>query len=58
MSERDARGPEEHERPCFGGELQRADASPHGPIAFALLIVSAAWLWSATRRRVTSRPTG
>ncbi len=53
MSERDARGPEEHERPCFGGELQRADASPHGPIAFALLIVSAAWLWFASRRRGT-----
>lgn len=29
----------------FGWELQTAHASPHGPIAFALLIVAAAWLW-------------
>ncbi len=35
----------------FGWELQVAHASPHGPIAFALLIVAAAWLWFASRRR-------
>ena len=34
----------------FGWELQTAHASPHGPIAFALLIVAAAWLWWARRR--------
>ena len=33
----------------FGWELQTAHASPHGPIAFALLIVAAAWLWWAPR---------
>jgi hypothetical protein len=33
---------------AFGWELQTAHASPHGPIAFALLIIAAAWLrWSA-----------
>ena len=35
---------------AFGWELQTAHASPHGPIAFALLIVAAAWLWGARRR--------
>ena len=34
----------------FGWELQTAHASPHGPIAFGLLIVAAAWLWWARRR--------
>ncbi len=34
----------------FGWELQTAHASPHGPIAFALLIVAAGWLWWARRR--------
>ncbi len=29
----------------FGWSLQTAHASPHGPIAFALLIVAAAWQW-------------
>jgi hypothetical protein len=29
----------------FGWELQTSHASPHGPIAFALLIVAGAWLW-------------
>ncbi len=38
----------------FGWSLQTAHASPHGPIAFALLIVAAAWLWFATRRRATT----
>ncbi|MDP1748485.1 MAG: hypothetical protein Q8L22_03430, partial [Reyranella sp.] len=36
---------------AFGWELQTAHASPHGPIAFALLIVAAAWLWGARRRK-------
>ncbi|MGZ5904065.1 MAG: hypothetical protein ACXWKQ_01850 [Reyranella sp.] len=35
----------------FGWELQTAHASPHGPIAFALLIVAAGWLWWARRPR-------
>jgi hypothetical protein len=35
----------------FGWELQTAHASPHGPIAFALLIVAAGGLWWARRRR-------
>jgi hypothetical protein len=30
---------------AFGWELQTAHASPHGPIAFGLLIVAAAWTW-------------
>lgn len=34
----------------FGWELQTAHASPHGPIAFGLLIVAAGWLWWARRR--------
>jgi hypothetical protein len=29
----------------FGWELQTSHASPHGPIAFALLIVAGVWLW-------------
>jgi hypothetical protein len=33
----------------FGWELQVSHASPHGPIAFGLLIVSAAWIWWADR---------
>jgi hypothetical protein len=35
---------------AFGWELQTSHASPHGPIAFALLAVAAAWL------RLTIRP--
>lgn len=38
----------------FGWELQTAHASPHGPIAFGLLIVAAAWLWWARRRATTA----
>jgi len=34
---------------AFGWELQVSHASPHGPIAFSLLIVSAAWIWWADR---------
>jgi hypothetical protein len=35
---------------AFGWELQTAHASPHGPIAFALLIVASIWLWLSRRR--------
>ena len=35
---------------AFGWELQTSHASPHGPIAFALLIIASAWLWWAQRR--------
>jgi hypothetical protein len=38
----------------FGWELQVSHASPHGPIAFGLLIVSAVWIWWADRSRVSS----
>jgi hypothetical protein len=34
----------------FGWELQTSHASPHGPIAFVLLIIASAWLWWAQRR--------
>jgi hypothetical protein len=34
----------------FGWELQTSHASPHGPIAFALLVVAAVWLWWARDR--------
>ena len=40
---------------AFGWELQTAHASPHGPIAFGLLIVAAGWLWFA-QRRALGRP--
>jgi len=35
---------------AFGWELQTAHASPHGPIAFGLLIVASVWLWFGRRR--------
>jgi hypothetical protein len=35
---------------AFGWELQTAHASPHGPIAFALLIVASIWLWLSRSR--------
>ena len=35
----------------FGWELQTSHAAPHGPIAFALLIVASGWLWWTRRRR-------
>lgn len=34
---------------AFGWELQTAHASPHGPIAFTLLIVAAGWTWWSHR---------
>lgn len=30
---------------AFGWELQTSHASPHGPIAFSILIVASAWIW-------------
>ena len=36
---------------AFGWELQESHAALHGPIAFALLIVAAGWLWWTRRRR-------
>jgi hypothetical protein len=35
---------------AFGWQLNTSHASPHGPIAFALLIVAAVWLWWAERQ--------
>jgi hypothetical protein len=35
---------------AFGWELQTAHASPHGPIAFALLTVASGWLWWSRQR--------
>jgi hypothetical protein len=35
---------------AFGWQLNTAHASPNGPIAFALLIVAAIWLWWSERR--------
>ena len=35
---------------AFGWELQTSHAALHGPIAFALLIVAASWIWLAARR--------
>jgi hypothetical protein len=34
----------------FGWELQTAHAAPHGPIAFALLILTALSIWWFQRR--------
>jgi len=39
---------------AFGWELQTTHAAPHGPIAFALLIVAAGWMTMASRRRRAS----
>jgi hypothetical protein len=35
---------------AFGWELQVSHTMPHGPIAFALLIISALWVWWSGRR--------
>ncbi|NIR31167.1 MAG: hypothetical protein GWN84_18020 [Gammaproteobacteria bacterium] len=35
---------------AFGWQLQLSHASLHGPIAFALLIVAALWIWRQRRR--------
>jgi hypothetical protein len=39
---------------AFGWQLQTAHAAPHGPIAFALLIVAATWLWFSRTRRAAA----
>ena len=36
---------------AFGWELQVSHTMPHGPIAFALLIISALWIWWSGRRQ-------
>ena len=41
---------------AFGWQLNAAHASPHGPIAFALLIVAAVWLWWSERRSASLKP--
>jgi hypothetical protein len=41
---------------AFGWELQTDHAAPHGPIAFALLIVASAWLWFSRTRRAAAVP--
>ena len=41
---------------AFGWQLQTSHASPHGPIAFALLIVAAGWMrWRASRNGSVSQ---
>jgi hypothetical protein len=42
---------------AFGWELQTSHASPHGPIAFVLLIIASAWLWWAQRRATAEAST-
>jgi hypothetical protein len=39
---------------AFGWELQVSHTMPHGPIAFALLIISALWMWWSGRRHSAS----
>lgn len=41
---------------AFGWELQESHASPHGPTAFALLIVAAVWMWWSERRVPQLKP--
>lgn len=36
---------------AFGWELQVSHASPHGPIAFGLLLLFAVWIWLTDRAR-------
>jgi hypothetical protein len=43
---------------AFGWELQTAHASPHGPIAFGLLILAAVWMWWADRTQTAFRQRG
>jgi hypothetical protein len=40
---------------AFGRQLNTSHASPHGPIAFALLIVAAIWLWWSERKAAGRR---
>jgi len=39
-----------------GWELQMSHASPHGPIAFGLLIAAAVWMWWSERRVPQLKP--
>ena len=39
----------------FGWELQTSHASPHGPAAFALLIIASTALWWRERRLQTTQ---
>jgi hypothetical protein len=39
---------------AFGWELQDSHAMPHGPVAFALLVVAAVWIWVAFRAPTAS----
>lgn len=39
---------------AFGWELQMSHTMPHGPIAFALLIIAGILIWQRDRRRVSS----
>lgn len=41
---------------AFGWELQVSHTMPHGPIAFALLIVAAGWIWWDRRQRIHGAP--
>ena len=38
----------------FGWELQESHTMPHGPIAFALLIIAAIWAWRSNSRAETA----
>ena len=38
------------------GSCSTAHAAPHGPIAFALLIVASVWLWFSRTRRAAAAP--
>ena len=41
---------------AFGWQLQDSHASPHGPIAFGLLIVAAVWMWWLDQRAAQLKP--
>jgi hypothetical protein len=41
---------------AFGWELQTSHASPHGPIAFTLLVVASVWLWFQRPNRDPRQP--
>jgi hypothetical protein len=39
---------------AFGWELQMSHTMPHGPIAFALLIVAGIWVWIGNRSQASA----
>ena len=39
---------------AFGWELQMSHTMPHGPVAFALLIIAGIWIWQANRHPASS----